>query len=103
MLVHTGQHYTYEMSQVFFEDLQLPEPDYHLGAGSGSRAEQTGRIMTKVDRAVLQEVRGYYRPDGGFALAAVLAGIKEHTLRWLTWRQEFEPTTCVHLRRGTGC
>jgi UDP-N-acetylglucosamine 2-epimerase (non-hydrolysing) len=44
-LVHTGQHYDYEMSKVFFEDLDLPEPDIYLGIGSGTHAEQTGRVM----------------------------------------------------------
>ena len=43
--VHTGQHYDYEMSQAFFEDLELPEPDFFLEAGSGSHAVQTGKIM----------------------------------------------------------
>ena len=45
MIVHTGQHYDYEMSQAFFDDLELPEPDFFLEAGSGSHAVQTGRIM----------------------------------------------------------
>ncbi|MBI4775004.1 MAG: UDP-N-acetylglucosamine 2-epimerase (non-hydrolyzing) [Deltaproteobacteria bacterium] len=44
-IVHTGQHYDYEMSQAFFEDLDLPEPDFFLGAGSGTHAEQTSKIM----------------------------------------------------------
>ncbi len=44
-LVHTGQHYEYEMSKVFFEDLELPEPDIYLGVGSGTHAEETGRVM----------------------------------------------------------
>ncbi|MEA2108935.1 MAG: UDP-N-acetylglucosamine 2-epimerase (non-hydrolyzing) [Pseudomonadota bacterium] len=45
LIVHTGQHYDYEMSQAFFADLQLPEPDFFLEAGSGSHAVQTAKIM----------------------------------------------------------
>ncbi|HET8550505.1 MAG TPA: UDP-N-acetylglucosamine 2-epimerase (non-hydrolyzing) [Bryobacteraceae bacterium] len=45
-LVHTGQHYDARMSDSFFADLQLPEPRYHLAAGSGSHAQQTGRVLT---------------------------------------------------------
>jgi UDP-N-acetylglucosamine 2-epimerase (non-hydrolysing) len=55
ILVHTGQHYDYEMSQVFFEDLKLPEPDTHLGIGSGSHAEQTGRVMIEFEKALVKE------------------------------------------------
>jgi UDP-N-acetylglucosamine 2-epimerase (non-hydrolysing) len=44
-IVHTGQHYDYKLSKVFFKDLDLPEPDIYLGIGSASHAEQTGRIM----------------------------------------------------------
>jgi UDP-N-acetylglucosamine 2-epimerase (non-hydrolysing) len=44
-LVHTGQHYDANMSDAFFRDLGLPEPDQHLGVGAGSHAEQTGRVM----------------------------------------------------------
>jgi len=46
LLVHTGQHYDESMNDVFFRDLGLRPPDHHLGAGSGSHAEQTGRVMT---------------------------------------------------------
>ncbi|RJR22846.1 MAG: UDP-N-acetylglucosamine 2-epimerase (non-hydrolyzing) [Nitrospiraceae bacterium] len=45
-IVHTGQHYDYEMSQSFFDDLELPAPDYYLNAGPGSHAVQTAKIMT---------------------------------------------------------
>ena len=45
LLVHTGQHYDDNMSKVFFEELELPQPDIYLGVGSGSHAQQTARIM----------------------------------------------------------
>lgn len=50
MLVHTGQHYDEKMSQSFFDDLGLPEPDLDLGVGSGSQAEQTARIMVGFEK-----------------------------------------------------
>jgi len=58
ILLHTGQHYDYEMSKVFFEDLDLPEPDYFLGVGSGTHAEQTARIMMEFEKVLLRD-----RPD----------------------------------------
>jgi UDP-N-acetylglucosamine 2-epimerase (non-hydrolysing) len=57
-IVHTGQHYDYTLSRIFFKDLELPEPDIYLGAGSGSHAEQTERIMNAFEKVVLNE-----RPD----------------------------------------
>lgn len=57
-IVHTGQHYDANMSDAFFRDLGLPEPQHHLGVGSGSHAEQTGRVMIAYERIALQE-----RPD----------------------------------------
>lgn len=54
-LVHTGQHYDYEMSRVFFEELGIPEPHYYLNAGSGSHAEQTARIMVEFEKVCLME------------------------------------------------
>lgn len=50
LIVHTGQHYDYEMSQAFFADLELPEPDFFLNAGSGSHAEQTAKIMVAFEK-----------------------------------------------------
>ena len=56
LLVHTGQHYDARMSDAFFQDLGLPEPDYHLGVGSGSHASQTARVMESFE-PVLKEAR----------------------------------------------
>jgi UDP-N-acetylglucosamine 2-epimerase (non-hydrolysing) len=55
VLVHTGQHYDDEMSQVFFDDLGLPEPDVYLGVGSGSHAQQTAQVMLAFESVLLEE------------------------------------------------
>lgn len=55
LLVHTGQHYDDAMSKVFFEELNLPEPDVNLGVGSGSHAEQTGAVMVGIEKLLQQE------------------------------------------------
>lgn len=54
IIVHTGQHYDAAMSDAFFDDLGLPDPHYHLGIGSGTHAEQTGRVMIAYEN-LLQE------------------------------------------------
>jgi UDP-N-acetylglucosamine 2-epimerase (non-hydrolysing) len=54
LLVHTGQHYDAQMSDEFFRDLGMPAPDIHLGAGSGSHAEQTARVMVAFENICLQ-------------------------------------------------
>src|SRR5689334_17718850 len=46
VLVHTGQHYDPIMSDIFFSDLGLPSPDFHLGVGSGTHAQQTAAVLT---------------------------------------------------------
>jgi len=55
-IVHTGQHYDQGMSGVFFEDLQIPEPDYHLEVGGGSHAEQTAKVMTRFEAVCLKQM-----------------------------------------------
>jgi UDP-N-acetylglucosamine 2-epimerase (non-hydrolysing) len=55
LLLHTGQHYDYEMSRAFFEDLELPEPDYHLQVGSDTQAAQTARIMIGFEKVLDRE------------------------------------------------
>jgi len=54
-IVHTGQHYDQEMSSVFFDDLGLPKPDFHLGVGSASHTVQTANIMLAFEPIVLEE------------------------------------------------
>ncbi len=54
-LVHTGQHYDAGLSDVFFEQLGLPAPDYHLGVGSGSHAAQTAHVLERLEPVLLQE------------------------------------------------
>ena len=54
-LVHTGQHYSLEMSDSFFRDLEIREPDYNLGVGSGTHAQQTARVMEAFE-PVLREI-----------------------------------------------
>lgn len=55
LICHTGQHYDEKMSKVFFNDLELPEPDFYLGVGSGSHAEQTGKVMIEFEKILLKE------------------------------------------------
>ncbi|NJE06202.1 UDP-N-acetylglucosamine 2-epimerase (non-hydrolyzing) [Thermococcus sp. M36] len=78
LLIHTGQHYDYEMSAVFLEELELPPIDYHLEVGSGTQAEQTGLAMIKIERVLMKEkpdvtlVQG----DTNTVLAGALASVK---------------------------
>src|SRR5659263_64014 len=58
ILIHTGQHYDAGLSDVFFQQLGLPEPDHHLGAGSGSHAAQTAHVLERLEPVLLRE-----RPD----------------------------------------
>lgn len=58
ILVHTGQHYDYAMSQAFFDELDIPRPHHNLGVGSGSHAHQTAEIMARLEDVLLDE-----RPD----------------------------------------
>ena len=54
-LLHTGQHYDEKMSQIFFDELRLPQPDVYLGVGSGSHAEQTAQVMIEFEKVLLAE------------------------------------------------
>ena len=80
ILVHTGQHYDYNMSQKFFEELDIPQPDYNLGISGGSHATMTGKMMIAIEELLIKE-----RPDWlllygdtNSTLAAALAAAKLH-------------------------
>ncbi|HEV8594794.1 MAG TPA: UDP-N-acetylglucosamine 2-epimerase (non-hydrolyzing) [Thermoplasmata archaeon] len=80
VLIHTGQHYDDEMSAAFFRSLRIPEPEHHLGIGSGPHGEQTGRMLVEIERVLLADppdtvlVYG----DTNSTLAAALAAAKLH-------------------------
>lgn len=79
-ILHTGQHYSYELDQAFFEELDLPEPKYNLDVGSGTHADQTGQIMSGIEKVLMEEqpdvvlVQG----DTNTVLAGALAAAKLH-------------------------
>jgi len=79
-ILHTGQHYSYKLDRVFFKQLKLPRAKYNLEVGSGSHAEQTGKILIGVEKVLQEENVDIILVEGdtNSVLAAALAAVKLH-------------------------
>lgn len=78
VIIHTGQHYNYELDRIFFDELGISEPDYHLNVGSSSHGRQTGEMLRGIEEILMEE-----KPDGvivfgdtNSTLAGALAAVK---------------------------
>ena len=80
LVVHTGQHYDHNMSQQFFNELNIPKPNYNLNAGGGSHAQQTADIMVGCEDIFLKELPDYIivYGDVNSCIAAALVAKKLH-------------------------
>lgn len=80
VLVHTGQHYDHNMSDVFFEEMDIPKPDYNLGISGGTHGEMTGKMLIEVEKVLMKEQPDMVLlfGDTNSTMAAALAAVKLH-------------------------
>ena len=77
-ILHTGQHYSYNLDEIFFDSLELPNAKYNLEVGSGSHAEETGKMLIGIERILLKENADVVLVEGdtNTVLAGALAAVK---------------------------
>jgi len=80
VLVHTGQHYDHNMSDVFFEEMSIPKPDYNLGISGGTHGQMTGQMLMEIEKVLLEEKPDMLLlfGDTNSTLAGALAAVKLH-------------------------
>ncbi len=80
VLIHTGQHYDHNMSDVFFEEMDIPKPDYNLGISGGTHGQMTGQMLIEIEKVLLQEKPDMVLlfGDTNSTMAAALAAVKLH-------------------------
>ena len=80
VLVHTGQHYDHNMSDVIFEEMDIPKPDYNLGISGGTHGEMTGKMLIEIEKVLMKEQPDLLLvfDDTNSTMAAALAAVKLH-------------------------
>ncbi len=80
VIIHTGQHYDYNMSDVFFEEMEIPHPDYNLGISGGTHGAMTGQMLMAIEEVLLKEQPDMLLVfgDTNSTMAAALAAVKLH-------------------------
>ena len=95
LIIHTGQHYSRGMSDVFFSELELPNPDIHLGVGSKSHAEQKARIMVEFEKIIIKE-----KPDLVMVYGDVNSTTAASIVSSKILSEEGRPVPVAHIESG---
>lgn len=79
VMIHTGQHFDYNMSEVFFEEMNIPYPDYNLGISGGTHGEMTGKMLIEIEKILIKEQPDMVLlyGDTNSTLAGSLAAVKQ--------------------------